>query len=246
MTTPICFGKSDRLRCLSCLLLLSLTLLAAPARAELAAAMKAIERGHYATAERALRRPAAEGDAASQNNLAYLYEHGLGVAQSDVTAMSWYRRAAEAGLPAAQYNLATMLHKGRGPAGDADTSAYRWFEAAANAGYTDAEYMVGEYYRSGLGVKRDGALALSWYLKAAKKGHAGAQLMAASLYLSGEGWRSEPQKALIWAELARINGEGQASVILSRAGKSLRDEQKTEAMQQATLCLNSRYKDCPE
>ena len=36
-------------------------------------AMRALERGHYATAERALRKPAALGEARVQNNLECLY-----------------------------------------------------------------------------------------------------------------------------------------------------------------------------
>jgi TPR repeat protein len=106
--------------------------------------------------------------------------------------------------------------------------------------------MLGESCRSGLGVKKDGAVALSWYLKAARKGHPAAQLMAASLYLSGEGWRKEPAKAIVWAEIARVNGEPQAMALLDKASKGLRQEKKSEAMELAALCLLSAYQDCPE
>lgn len=216
------------------------------ARAEFSAAMRAIERGHYATAERALRTPAANGDARSQNNLGYLYEHGLGVTQNYAQALNWYQKASDAGLPEARYNLATLYHLGLGVTRSQET-ALSLFTAAAQSGYADAEYMVGEYHRAGLGgLSRDGALALSWFLRAARKGHAGAQLMAASIYFSGEGWRTEPQKALIWAELARINGEAQATQLASRAGKGMRAGQLEGAMQQANLCLKTSYKDCPE
>ena len=121
------------------------------------------------------------------------------------------------------------------------------FTSAAQAGYADAEYMLGEYYRTGLGgLKKDGAVALAWFLRASRKGHSAAQLMAASIYLSGEGWRSEPRKALIWGELARVNGETQANAIVSRAGKGLSAEQLQESMQQASVCLQTEYRDCPE
>ena len=106
--------------------------------------------------------------------------------------------------------------------------------------------MLGESYRSGLSVKKDGAVALSWYLEAARKGHAGAQLMAASVYLSGEGWRKEPAKAVVWAEIARVNGEPQATALLDKAAKGLGQEKKSEAMELAALCLRSAYQDCPE
>lgn len=216
------------------------------AHADFQSAMRAIERGHYATAERALRRPAAQGDARSQNNLGYLYEHGLGVGQSYVEARNWYGKAAEGGLAEAKFNLATLYHHGRGISQNPELAA-PLFTAAAQAGYADAEYMIGEYHRTGMGgLKKDGAVALAWFLRASRKGHPGAQLMAASIYLSGEGWRSEPRKALIWGELARINGETQAIAIVSRAGKGLGAEQLQEAMQQASVCLKTDYRDCPE
>ena len=225
---------------------LMLLCLCGTARAEFIAAMRAMERGHYATAERALRKPAAAGDARAQNNLGYLYEHGLGVAQSHAEARAWYSRAASTGLPEAKYNLAILYHYGRGVAQSME-AALPLFVAAAQAGFADAEYMVGEYHRAGLGgLSRDGALALSWFLRAARKGHSGAQLMAAAIYLTGEGWRSEPQKALVWAELARLNGEGQAVPLVGKAGKTLRGAELQEAIQQASLCLRTGYRDCPE
>jgi TPR repeat protein len=216
------------------------------ASADFQSAMRAIERGHYATAERALRKPAALGEARAQNNLGYLYEHGLGVTQNYVEARNWYSKAAAGGLAEAKFNLATLYHHGRGISQNAELAA-PLFSSAAQSGYAEAEYMVGEYHRTGMGgLKKDGAVALAWFLRASRKGHSGAQLMAASIYLSGEGWRSEPRKALVWGELARINGETQAQAIVSRAGKGLGAELLQEAMQQASVCLQTDYRDCPE
>jgi TPR repeat protein len=215
------------------------------ALATTASAMRAIERGHYATAARALRKPAQAGDALAQNNLAYLYEYGLGLTQSDSEALLWYTRAAVGGLPGAQYNLATFYLKGRGVT-QSDATALKWLEAAANGGYTDAEFMLGEFYRRGRVLKKDSALALSWYMKAARKGQPTAQLMAASVYLSGEAWRSEPEKAWIWAELARQNGEVQAVGLVSRATQMLSREALEEAQQTLLMCQKSELRDCPE
>ena len=227
------------------LLLLIAIFFALPAQAELAVAMKAIERGHYATAERALRKAAVKGDVRAQNNLGYLYENGLGIPQDFTQALQWYKRAADGGLADAQYNLATLYHHGRGVARD-HTTAYKLFTEAAHAGFADAEYMMGESLRAGWGTDKDGVSALSWYLKAAKKNHQAAQLMAASVYLSGEGWRSEPFKAVVWAEVARANGDAQAASLLSQAGKKISSKDLNEAVTQAQMCLQSGYRDCPE
>ena len=227
-------------------LVLALVCFCGSARADFQAAMRAIERGHYATAERALRKPAAKGDHRAQNNLGFLYEHGLGVNQNYVEARNGYSKAAEGGLPEAKFNLATLYHYGRGISQNLELAA-PLFSSAAQAGYADAEYMLGEYYRSGLGgLKKDGAVALAWFLRASRKGHSGAQLMASSIYLSGEGWRTEPRKALIWGELARGNGETQANAIVTRASKGMSPEKLQEAMQEATVCLQTDYRDCPE
>ena len=59
-----------------------LLVLSTTVQADVQVAMKAIERGHYSTAQRALRKAAETGDVLAQNNLAYLYEHGLGVNQN--------------------------------------------------------------------------------------------------------------------------------------------------------------------
>lgn len=228
------------------LLLTSLTFfIVHPAQAELAVGMKAIERGHYATAERALRKAALKGDLRAQNNLGYLYENGLGIAQDYTQALQWYSRAAEGGLADAQYNLATLYHYGRGVAQN-HKAAFEWFSESAGAGFADAQYMMGESLRAGWGTDKDGVSALSWYLKAAKKAHASAQLMAGYIYLSGEGWRSEPQKAVVWAELARINGEPQAAALLTQAGKKMPAKNLPGALQLAQACLLSTYRDCPE
>ena len=66
------------------------------------------------------------------------------------------------------------------------------------------------------------------------------------LYLSGEGWRSEPTKAAVWAQLARVNGQQQASILLAQASKKIRSAEFAEAVQQAGICLQSGYRDCPE
>ena len=50
----------------------------------------AFNRGHWATAMRAWRPAAEQGNAMAQTNMGYLFEHGLGVQQSYVQAMEWY------------------------------------------------------------------------------------------------------------------------------------------------------------
>ena len=54
----------------------------------------------------ALRAQAESGDPWAQVNLGAVYDHGLGgIARDPVEAVTWYRRAAEAGIPQAQFNV---------------------------------------------------------------------------------------------------------------------------------------------
>jgi TPR repeat protein len=88
------------------LIALILILLAAPAYAhDYKEGLAAFRLGDYTTAVEAWRRAAEEGDAKAQNNLAGMYDAGVGVAQSYTEAVRWYRRAGDQGLVWAQLNL---------------------------------------------------------------------------------------------------------------------------------------------
>ena len=65
------------------------------AHASLEAGIRAKERGHYATAIRAWKVLAKEGDARAQNNIGHMYEEGLGVAQNYAEAMKWNKKSSE-------------------------------------------------------------------------------------------------------------------------------------------------------
>jgi len=61
------------------------------------------------------------------------YVHGDGVAKDAEQAVSWYRRAAEAGNTEAQFNLGSCYDDGDGVAKDAE-QAVSWYRRAAEAG----------------------------------------------------------------------------------------------------------------
>lgn len=84
----------------------------------------------------ALSAQAESGDPWAQVNLGAVYDHGLdGVARDPIKAVIWYRRAAEAGIPEAQFNLAHCLASGRGTPRD-DAEAFVWMRRAAEQGLT--------------------------------------------------------------------------------------------------------------
>ena len=75
---------------------------------------------------------ATQGHAEAQNDLAVIYDAGDGVAENDMEAVRWYRRAAAAGNLSAQHNLGLMYANGEGVRRD-DGRAYLWLSVAAAA-----------------------------------------------------------------------------------------------------------------
>ncbi|KAJ1460631.1 hypothetical protein M885DRAFT_11192 [Pelagophyceae sp. CCMP2097] len=87
------------------------------------------------------------------------------------TTALWYRRAAEQGYPAAQYNLGLLFNKGLGVA-QSYAEAVKWCRLAAAQGEADALFNLGVSHVKGRGVSQDFDAAL---LQArAAKGHDGA------------------------------------------------------------------------
>lgn len=207
------------------------------------AGLAAFERGHYAIALRAFRAEADHGHALAQSNIGYLYERGLGVSQSYVEAMAWYRKAAAQKLPQAQFNIGTLYFYGHGVERN-PREAVGWFRQAASQGLAEAQYMMGLAYYEGQGVMVDAASALEWLRKSATQGHAAAQMMAAQVHLSGDAGRPDPRQAYLWAEIAVRNGESEASLIRDYASYKLKASEIRAAQKQADACIASGYRDC--
>jgi len=81
------------------------------------------------------------GDSAAQNNIAELYETGLGVPADPVLAANWYRKAAEAGFATAQFNLGRLYAAGTGVPSDF-TEARKWLERAEQGGIAAARTLL--------------------------------------------------------------------------------------------------------
>jgi hypothetical protein len=77
-------------------------------------------------------------------------------------AVDIYRRAAESGLPEAQFNLAVMLDSGRGVPTDVAQAAI-WYARAASHGNKRAAFNLGQLYEAGQGVPRNADLARAWF-----------------------------------------------------------------------------------
>ena len=203
----------------------------------------ALDRNHFATAYRAWIGPARKGDAMAQNNVGYLYEHGLGLTQSYVEAMAWYRKAANKNLAQAQYNIGTLYYYGYGVERNT-REAVRWFRQAAKQELTEGQYMLGVAYYEGQGTVTSAPTAIDLFLKAAKKGHANAQLMAANVYLNGDLGDVDAFAAYVWADVAARSGNADAALVRDYASFKISSAEITRAAAAAKACQETGFKRC--
>ena len=107
------------------------------------------------------------------------------------------RSLADAGDPAAQYEVGLRYAEGRGLTRD-PRQAVAWFEKAAARGSAPAQYRLGSAYEKGVGADRDPALAMSWYAKAADAGNIRAMHNLAVMSAEGAAGKPDYAKAALW------------------------------------------------
>lgn len=125
------------------------------------------------------------GDPFSQFVVGKIFDYGNGgVTQNQVTAVWWYRQAAEQGYSGAQFNMGNCYQLGEGVKENKSHAVY-WYRQAAIQGDADSQYMLGLCYASGEGVKKDNRKAIEWFQKSSRQGHRLAQHI---LLRIGESW----------------------------------------------------------
>ncbi|ANK80050.1 MAG: hypothetical protein TEF_04040 [Rhizobiales bacterium NRL2] len=129
----------------------------------------AIDRGDYASAFKEWQPLAEQGHVIAQYNLGQLFRAGRGVAQDNVLAAYWYRRAAERDFALAQFNLGVMYHNGDGVIQDMGEAVY-WYLQAAENGHSDAQFHLGILYFNGVNQQPNQVLGAMWLEVAAKNG----------------------------------------------------------------------------
>ena len=210
------------------------------------AGITALNRQHDATAFRAWKQIADRGDPEGQNNIAYLYERGMGVKQSYNNAKIWYELAAAQGLPEAKHNLAMLTYQGHINSRDTRKSV-EWFREAADAGLRPSVYMLGVLYMKGEGVFKSYDKAFEQFMRAAKLGDARGQYMVGAIYAEGfidPEDKPDYEKAYLWSGLATLGGVEQAESLKIAASVYLEKEKEAEIVAQAMRCLETQFDDC--
>lgn len=113
---------------------------------------------------------AAESDMRdAQLGIALMHWRGEGLPQSDVNAISWFKRAAQQGDPIAQAYLGFCSQIGRGVHQNF-SDAIAWYSLAVKQGNSMAQYNLGLMYENGDGVAIDKNKAFHLFQKAAEQG----------------------------------------------------------------------------
>lgn len=173
---------------------------------------------------RTLNEAAADGDPVARYQLA-LQQIEAGDADGAAVLM---RRAAEQGVPAAQYRYAKMLERGEGVTADLE-EARRWTEMAANAGHRRAMHNMGVMYSSGSGAPQDWDQAAHWFQEAALHGMTDSQFNLAVLYERGLGVPQSAPDAYAWYSIAAAGGDEGAQARANTIRSSLSDAAREEA-----------------
>lgn len=153
------------------------------------AAYGAFQRGLYITALNLALPRAEQGDAAAATLVAEIHSRGLGVARNEVEAAKWYARAAEQGVPEAQFQYALLLIDGRFADSDS-TRAYALMQSAADAGNRLAQFNVAQMIVDRESGPSGLARAVGYYEKAAEAGLADAQYAMAQVLANGVGGKA--------------------------------------------------------
>ena len=146
--------------------------------------LEAANSGDYAAAVSAWDEAAGLGHAESAYDLAILYRSGLVEVENSAEMIRFnFQRAANSGLPAAEYELGRISELS--PVPDYDLAAMH-YRRAALSGNVDGLLAMGRLHRDGLGVNQSSILSWGFYEQAALHGSHEAEVEMALLLISGD------------------------------------------------------------
>ncbi|KAJ3079648.1 hypothetical protein HK102_003643 [Quaeritorhiza haematococci] len=162
------------------------------------------------------------GNSCALNQVGYGYENGDGGLPVDnEKAAEAYKKAAEMGLAAGQFNYGCFVMKGVVAPPD-PIAATGWYKKAAEQGDPDALYELGRCFETGTGVKVNHKRAVEYYQKAAAKKHVEAYVQLGICLSNGLGGvAKDPVKAVGWLQKAVNESEHpRAQVLLGQRYES--------------------------
>ncbi|OGV39337.1 MAG: hypothetical protein A2020_08905 [Lentisphaerae bacterium GWF2_45_14] len=141
-----------------------------------------------------------ESSAAAFHNLGYLYLSRNNPADEE-KAFEYFKKAAESGCPASQYQIGMMYLSGKGVPKDSST-AFRYISLAHIGGCEKAPTVFGIMLMDGIGSIADPVKAFKILSEEAKQGNVEASFRTGLIYLSGNGARQDSEKAFEFIKFA--------------------------------------------
>jgi serine/threonine-protein kinase len=169
-----------------------------------------------------------KGNVVSERLLAQLYDKSQ-VPGHDAEAVTWYRKAADAGDLPSLLRYGQLMHLGKGIAQN-ELDATAKIRQAAEADYQPAWIVLAERFELGLGTKRSDQEAFYWYKKAAEKGDVTAQAKVGDMYARGKGITKDEAEAVKWFRQAADKGNRDAEYGLGMAYLRGKGIQKSDSL----------------
>jgi TPR repeat protein len=188
-------------------------------------ASKMVEEERYDEAVPILEAGATEGDARCDYSLAMLMLSGeLGSGYDTKSGIPRLRKAAEAELPQAQFELARLYETGEGVDPNLTTAA-EWYARAADSRLPAAQARLGLLYASGRGVEKDLERAARLFDKAADGGDPLGRQAFGFAKFYGVGVPKNVVDGYVWTKLASRQGNAEARANLPAMVREMTGEQ---------------------
>lgn len=126
-------------------------------------------------------------------------------AKNYMSALTYYKQAAEAGNARAATMVGWIYKKGLGVTENA-VEAVKWYRMAANGGNASGQVNLGDAYYSGEGVTKDYNEAFKWFMQAAQQENSTGQSWLAIMYRYGLGVMKDETEAVKWYQKAADQG----------------------------------------
>jgi hypothetical protein len=126
---------------------------------------------------------------------------GIGVPPDPQSGAGWLLRAAEAGSPAAAFNVGVMYERGF-VVERSSTKAVEWYQKAVDGNVAVAKHNLALLLRDGKGVPRDGKKAIELLRSSARQGMTASMFLLGDIYERGDVAAKDPLLALAWFAVA--------------------------------------------
>lgn len=150
-------------------------------------------------------------------NLYYAFMQGKGTERNPQQALFYVRKAAEGGLPDAQWQLAAAhWFDGNGIEADHD-EAFKWLSICATQGDARGLCFLGHAYLEGIGCVPDPSEAARLFAESAEMDYTQAIHALGRCYFNGEGIEKDPAKGIVLLRKAASRGDYRAMTDIALA-----------------------------